>query len=104
MQNHFTGALSTTPALFINSNLVSSCKENANVPEGESCSVTVNPFINLREAQESDPQLSKIIEIKNCRFPKPQIERTKDPKLKIWYCHYDGWLGLLVANILALII
>lgn len=40
--------------------------------------------------------------MKNCRLPKPQIERTNDPKLKSWYRHNDRLFvqdGLLVRSI-----
>ena len=70
--------------------------------KGISWAVSVNPLINLLEAQQSDPQLLKIIEIKNRGLPKPQIERTDDPNLKISHRHYDRLFvrdGFLVRSI-----
>ena len=87
-QTDSTRALVTTPPTFINSNLVPSRNENAQVPKRESCDVSVNPLINLLEAQESDPELSKIIEVKNRGFTTAPIERTDDQNFKIFYSHW----------------
>ena len=97
-----TRAHVTTPPTFINSNLVRSRNENAEVPKRESCAVSVNPSMNLLEAQECDPEVSKIIEVKNQGFTLAQIERTDDQNFKIFYRHYDRLFvreGLLFRSI-----
>ena len=102
-QTDSTRALVTTPPTFINSNLVPSRNDNAQVPKWESCAVSVNPSIKILEAQESNPNSRKLfIEVKNRGFPKALIERNDDQNFKIFYRRYDRLFvrdGLLVRSI-----
>ena len=65
-------------------------------------SVTINPTINLHEAQRQDIDISKIMELKRLKKPKPDLnEWRENPVLKNYWYNYDRLFihnGLLVRS------
>jgi hypothetical protein len=65
-------------------------------------SVTVNPTINLHEAQQQDAHIANILELKRKKKPRPDLKEWKDdPILKNFWYNYDRLFihnGLLVRS------
>ena len=61
-----------------------------------SCATTITPGYNLQQAQEEDPDLSRIIELKANDLPKPpHFVWARNPTLRtLWNC----WDSLLLVN------
>ncbi len=76
--------------------------KHANVSEGITCALSVNPSLDLVNEQRNDPYLSQLIDMKQRRVTKPPTTNVRDPILKTWYCHYNRLFlhdGLLVRSI-----
>lgn len=56
----------------------------------ETCAITLNPSINIRDAQENDPTLAKLRKLKLNNEPKPNPRQfSADPHLRQMLRHYD---------------
>ena len=53
--------------------------------------ITLNPTMNLRDGQQSDPHLAYIIDRKTRKLSKPNLVEIRDPALKQWLRHYDQY-------------
>ena len=72
------------------------------MPNAPSCALSVNPSLDIVNAQQQDPCLSRLLEMKKRGVPKLSIARPDDPIPKIWYNHYNRLFlrdGLLVRSI-----
>ena len=68
----------------------------------DACALSVNPSLDLVHAQQNDPHISRIINMKQRGQAKPSLATITDPTLKMWYTHYDRLFvrdGLLVRSI-----
>ena len=65
-------------------------------PSALSCMVGLIPDVNLFEAQHSDPEISKVLELKEHHFPKPPLFVWKNNKSlrSFWNC----WDELHISN------
>ena len=70
--------------------------ESTNEGPSTACSTTITPRASLQQSQLADAQLSKIIELKSNKFPKPPFfVWAKDPILRVfWHC----WDSLHIIN------
>ena len=66
------------------------------------CSVTLNPSINIRDAQQQDASIAKLCDLKLRNQPKPSVSKSQD----VYFCkmlrHYDKLFirdGILVRAI-----
>ena len=80
------------------------CSQEADteMPNAPSCALSVNPSLDIVNAQQQDPCLSRLLEMKKRGIPKPSSARPDDPIPKIWYNHYNRLFlrdGLLVRSI-----
>ncbi len=57
----------------------------------ELSAITLNPTMNLRDSQRTDPHLAYIIDMKTRKLPKPNLAQIHDPALKKWLRHYDQY-------------
>ena len=76
--------------------------KHANVSEGITCALSVNPSLDLVNEQRNDPYLSHLIDMKQRRVTKPPPTNVRDPILKTWYSRYNRLFlhnGLLVRSI-----
>lgn len=54
------------------------------------CAITLNPTKNLRKAQQDDPNISKLIQMKTSRTPKHELAAWRhDRNLAAFWHHYD---------------
>ena len=69
----------------------------------ESCAVTLNPTIDLKQAQRLDSVLAQLIQFKNAGRNKPAITVwANDPRLKQYWYQYDRLFlkdGILVRSV-----
>jgi hypothetical protein len=58
--------------------------------DNSNCAITLNPTINLRKAQQDDPSISKVIQMKTSRTPKHKLAAWRhDRNLVTFWHHYD---------------
>ena len=66
------------------------------------CSVTLNPSINIRDAQQQDASIAKLCDLKLRNQPKPSVSKSQDVYFRKMLRHYDKLFirdGILVRAI-----
>ena len=66
------------------------------------CSVTLNPSINIRDAQQQDASIAKLRDLKLRNQPKPSVSKSQDVYFRKMLRHYDKLFireGILVRAI-----
>ena len=66
------------------------------------CSVTLNPSINIRDAQQQDASIAKLRDLKLRNQPKPSVSKSQDVYFRKILRHYDKLFirdGILVRAI-----
>ena len=53
------------------------------------CSVTLNPSINIRDAQQQDASIAKLRDLKLRNQPKPSVSKSQDVFFRKMLRHYD---------------
>ena len=53
------------------------------------CSVTLNPSINIRDAQQQDASIAKLRNLKLRNQPKPSVCKSQDVYFRKMLRHYD---------------
>ena len=53
------------------------------------CSVTLNPSINIRDAQQQDASIAKLRDLKLRNQPKPSVSKSQDVYFRQILRHYD---------------
>ena len=53
------------------------------------CSVTLNPSINIRDAQQQDASIAKLRDLKLRNQPKPSVSKSQDVYFRKMLRHYD---------------
>ena len=58
--------------------------------ENDNCAITVNPTLNIKQAQQEDPIIAKIMEFKTSGKPRPEFAAwCRDTRLKAFWYHFD---------------
>ena len=71
-------------------NMLNTTSNSRHDPANNSCAITLNPTVNLRKAQQDDPSILKVIQMKTSRTPKHKLAAWRhDRNLVIFWHHYD---------------
>ena len=74
------------------------------VTDKSDCAISLNPTVNLRQAQQEDPIISQVIQMKTASTSKHKLVRWRhDPDLVTFWHHYDmfvcsRWITLSVTE------
>ena len=70
-------------------NTLNTASNSRHDPANNSCAITLNPTVNLRKAQQDDPSILKVIQMKTSRTPKHKLAAWRhDRNLIIFWHHY----------------
>ena len=79
-------------------NTLNTASNSRHDPANNSCAITLNPTVNLRKAQQDDPSILKVIQMKTSRTPDPAIVVPKALETEILKGTHDspftGHLGV----------
>ena len=71
-------------------NTLNTASNSPHDPMNNNCAITLNLTVNLRKAQQDDPSILKVIQMKTSRTPKHKPAAWRhDRNLLIFWQHYD---------------